>query len=243
MAEQDRGSDDPRLAAAARHALHDEELVAAYAANDLDDLADLERARSFVERCAMCRDLHADLVTIRGAIQASGSAAQRATTLAAPRDFRLSAEDAARLRPETPLARLGARLGWRARLGLGVATFGRPLGAGLATLGIAGLLIGSLTLTGGRLALTAGSGAAPSAEPAIDQTLPAPAASAMYGEFSPRSTGKEAVTPPITAAGGEDEGRGSLLILGGSAVLLVIGIALVLVARRRIDPTSTPRGN
>jgi len=53
VAEQDRGSDDPRLAAVARHALHDEELVAAFAANDVDDPADVERARSFVDRCAI----------------------------------------------------------------------------------------------------------------------------------------------------------------------------------------------
>ena len=78
MAEQDRGSDDPRLAAAARHALHDEELVAAFAGDDVGDAADAERARSFVDRCAMCRELHDDLRQIRSAVQASGTAAQRA---------------------------------------------------------------------------------------------------------------------------------------------------------------------
>src|SRR6185295_7720919 len=87
VADQDRGSDDPRLSAAARHALHDEELVAAFAAGDIDDPADADRARSFVDRCGMCRELHDDLRQIRRAVQASGTAAQRAASVAAPRDF------------------------------------------------------------------------------------------------------------------------------------------------------------
>src|SRR6185295_14873358 len=144
VADQERGSDDPRLAAAARHALHDEELVAAFAAGDVDDPADAERARSFVDRCAMCRELHEDLRQIRSAVQGSGSAAQRAATMTAPRDFRLTVEDAARLRPGSPVGRIAERLGWRARLNLGVAAFGRPVGATMATFGVVGLLVGSL---------------------------------------------------------------------------------------------------
>src|SRR6185503_3286966 len=129
VAEQDRGSDDPQLAAIARHALHDEELIVAFAAGDVEDRADAERARALVERCAKCHELQRDVSAIRAAMQVSGTAAQRAQTRRAPRDFRLTAEDAARLRPGSPVTRLAVRLGWRDRVNLGLAAFGRPVGA------------------------------------------------------------------------------------------------------------------
>jgi hypothetical protein len=241
VAEQDRGSDDPRLAAAARHALHDEELIAAFAAGDVEDPADAERARSFVDRCATCRELHGDLLHIQSAVQASGSAAQRAATVRVARDFRLTAEDAARLRPDSPIARLGARMGWRARLSGGIAAFGRPLGAGLATLGITGVLIGSLALGGGPLALMAGAGG--SSGPAMEATDSAPGSSDRPGSAEPGATTRDVALggsePP--SAGGAT-GAGALLI-GVSAALVVVGIALVLAARRTLRPISAGRGN
>jgi hypothetical protein len=242
VAEQDRGSDDPRLAAAARHALHDEELIAAFAAGDVEDAADVERARSFVERCATCRELHGDLVQVRTAVQASGSAAQRAMSLKAPRDFRLTAEDAARLRPGRPIARLGARLGWRARLSDGIAAFGRPLGAGLATLGVVGLLIGSLTIGGSGLSLMGG-GAPASTIPDMDATGSAPGASDRSSATSPGSTAKDG-----GLGGSQTPSRGAgpaagLLIVVGSALALVLGIFLVIASRRTLRPISAGRGN
>ena len=242
MAEQDRGSDDPRLSAAARHALHDEELVAAYAAGDVDDAADAERAKSFVDRCAMCRELDDDLRQIRSAIQASGTAAQRAATIAAPRDFRLTAEDAARLRPGFPVARLGARLGWRSRLRLGVATFGRPLGAGLATLGVAGLLIGSLTLGGSPFALMGGAASA-SGAPTVEQTGQGPEVTDRSSTTAPGATIKDGGSygGPSTPTSGPGWPAAALL-LGGSA-LLVVGVGLVIASRRTFEPISTRRGN
>jgi len=48
------GSEDPALAIAARHALHDEELVVAFA-TDGDDAQDATRARTLIERCQACR--------------------------------------------------------------------------------------------------------------------------------------------------------------------------------------------
>jgi hypothetical protein len=245
VADQDRGSDDPRLAAAARHALHDEELVAAFAAGDLEDPAEAERARSMVERCTTCRELHGDLMQIRIAVQSSGSAAQRAATLAAPRDFRLTAEDAARLRPGSPIARLGARLGWRGLLRLGIATVGRPVGAGLVTLGIVGLLVGSLALSGGPFALSAGAPAASSASGG-EGTGPLAAATAGATERSSLSG------PPATA---KDDTFGSAgtpaaapppagpIVLAGSVVALVVGIALVVASRRALRPISAGKGN
>lgn len=242
MAEQDRGSDDPRLAAVARHALHDEELVAAFAAGDVEDAADGERARSFVDRCAMCRELHDDLRQIRSAMQASGTAAQRAATISAPRDFRLTAEDAAGLRPGSPVARIGARLGWRSRLSLGVATFGRPLGAGLATLGVAGLLIGSLSLSGSPFALMGGAGAATSGAPTTEQTGQGPEVTDRSSTTAPGSTIKDGGPyggPSTPTAPG---GPATALILGGTA-LLVVGVGLVIASRRSFEPISARRGN
>jgi len=242
VAEQDRGSDDPQLAAIARHALHDEELVAAFAAGDVDDAADAERARALLERCSMCHDLHRDVAAIRVAIRASGTAAQRAETQAAPRDFRLSADDAARLRPGSPAARLAARLGWRARLSLGVAAFGRPVGAAMTTFGIVGLLVGSLALGGGPLASMGGAAASTAAPAGVDAASEGPETSGYRGSYGPLETTKD-----VGIGGGQPGGGGAmtapLLLLGGSIALVVVGIGLIVAARRDIGAVSAQRGN
>jgi hypothetical protein len=108
---------------------HDETLIARLALDDLD-ARDGATARTLVAECPACAELLADLSLI-----ASATAA-----LPAPRrtrDFRLTDADAARLRPS----------GWRglvARFGTPGFAFTRPLAAGLATLGIAGLVLASL---------------------------------------------------------------------------------------------------
>ena len=112
------------------HIDHDRLLVAAYAAGDVSG-ADLETALTLVATCADCAALHRDLRSIAGAVAALPA-------LVRPRDFRLAPEQAARLRPSA----------WRRLLqpfaGPRFAVAG-PLGTGLATLGIAGLLVaGSL---------------------------------------------------------------------------------------------------
>ena len=245
MADQDRGSDDPRLSAAARHALHDEELVAAFAAGDVDDPADAERAQSFVNRCAMCRELHDDLRQIRTAVRASGTAAQRAASTTAPRDFRLTAEDAARLRPGSPIARLGTRLGWLGLVRRGVATFGRPLGTGLATLGVAGLLIGSLTLNGSPFALMLGGAASSSsAPPGVDQTVGFPEESERSRSSAPGPTTKnDGAYGGPTAPPGRPGIPAAALLIGGSVAVLLAGIVLLIASRRAVVPISAPRGN
>jgi len=243
VAEQDRGSDDPRLAAIARHALHDEELIAAFAADDVDDAADVERARGLVERCAMCHDLHRDLVALRAAIQASGTAAQRAQALTAPRDFRLTLEDAARLRPESPVARLAERLGWRARVGLGIAAFGRPVGAALATFGVVGLLVGSLTLGGVPLAMLGGSAASTAASGSDATEAPAPESTQYRASSGPVATVKDGSTGGGSSSGGGGGVAPGTVVLGGSVVLVVAGIGLILAARRAPAGISAPTGN
>jgi len=247
VAEQDRGSDDPQLALMARHALHDEELIAALAADDVDDRADVERARLLVERCTTCHDLHRDLRAIRAVTRASGTAEQRAATHRAPRDFRLTAEDAARLRPDSPVVRPAQRLGWRARLDRGVAAFGRPMGAALATFGIAGLLVGSLTLGGTPVAEMSGA-AAPSSPPAaVDAAGAAPTAfRASYGPLATaKGAGANAGQPGAGAASERPETTSpwSVPLVAGSIVLVVVGIVLFAASRRNVRTISTQRGN
>jgi hypothetical protein len=242
VADDDRASDDPRLAEIARHALHDEELIAALAAGDVDGRADAERARALIQRCSTCRELHDDLTALRSAIQASGTAAQRAATTSAPRDFRLAAEDAARLRPGSPVARLAVRLGWRARIGKGIEAFGRPIGAAMATFGIVGLLIGSLTLGGNEVALMGGAAGA-SAVPGVDQNVSAPESTSVRVSYVPDSTLKSVYTQggePTERESGR--GRDNVILLGGSLGLLVLGLGLILAARRNVA-VPRPRGN
>lgn len=226
MAEPTTGPDEAALGALARHALHDEELVAAFAADDVDDAADAHRARALVERCATCRDLYRDLVGIRAAIRASGTAMERTATVTAPRDFRLTAEDAARLRPGTSVARLATRLGLRARLGLGVAAFGRPLGAALATFGIAGLLLGAVTLNTGMNAFSA-----------AGQYQPAPEVTRNAAGYGPSETltGDSTVGETVpTSRDLLEPGQLAALLIAGGLALLVLGVALVLAARRNL---------
>ena len=115
------------------HDRHDLLLVAALAAGDLAG-ADRDHARDLTRSCAACAELHDDLVAI-----ARATASVPPPVAARPRDFQLTAADAARLRPG----------GWR-RLAASLSGLRsaatRPLGAGLATIGIVGLLLGNVTL-------------------------------------------------------------------------------------------------
>jgi len=237
VADPATGHDEAELAAIARHALHDEELVAADAAGDIEDAAEQERARTMVERCAMCRDIHRDVALIRAATRASGSAAQRAATVSAPRDFRLTAEDAARLRPGSPIARVARRLGWRDRLDLGIAAFGRPLGAAMATFGVVGLLVGSLALGGGPGSLfSALSAGGATSAPGAEGISPAATQIVDRTNFGPQATDQDAKNP-VPVSGGRDSGNqtnDAVALLGGSIALLVAGIVLFLAARRRL---------
>ena len=237
MADPKTGHDEAELAAIARHALHDEELIAAFAAGDIEDSAEHERARSIIERCATCRDIHRDVAVIRSVIRALGTAGERAATVSAPRDFRLSAEDAARLRPGSPIARVARRLGWRARLDLGIAAFGRPVGAAMATFGVVGLLVGSLTLGGGPGSLfSAQSAGGATSAPGAEGIGPAATSTIDRTNFGPESTAKDANNPgPVPGVRDTGtQGVATVALLGGSIAFLVLGIALFVAARRRL---------
>ena len=112
-----------------QHAQHDPLLVVSLAAGDLTG-AERDLATSLVADCAECATLQDDLLAIARATAALPTAVR-------PRDFQLTPEQAARLRP----------LGWRRF----VAAFASPrlamtrqLGIGLTTLGLAGLLVSAL---------------------------------------------------------------------------------------------------
>ncbi len=110
----------------ANHATHDLELIAAHAAGDASG-PELETAATMVAGCSECARLHRDLISISVALADLPAPARS-------RDFRLTADQAAALRPA----------GWRAWLSTLAGprfSFAAPLGTALATLGLVGLLI------------------------------------------------------------------------------------------------------
>ena len=138
------------------HVQHDPLLVASLAAGDLAG-ADRDHAAAQIASCADCATLHADLIAIARATAVLPPAV-------APRDFTLSREQAAALRPG----------GWRklvAAMSGSRPLMSRQLGIGLATIGLAGLLVSVL----------------PSVQLGSSAALPAalPAASAAAGQQAP----------------------------------------------------------
>jgi anti-sigma factor RsiW len=161
------------------HDTHDLELVAAYAAGDAGTGA-LERATALVATCSECAALHHDLRAIAAALPELPAPVR-------PRDFRLTPEQAASLRPGGIRGLLAAFSGPRF-------AFATPLGTGLAALGIVGVLVAS----GGFPTGGATGGAAVTA-PEV-----APAASdAMYGAAEAPSA-----APEMLAAPSEDANTG-----------------------------------
>jgi hypothetical protein len=233
----DDAQDQAALAIVARHALHDEELIAAYAAGGLDDDAeadaDRERARSLVDRCPACRDLHRDLEAIGSALRVAATTA----VAVAPRDFRLTADDA---------RRLGGPVAVRAvvtSVRRSIWSFARPLGATFASLGVVGLLFGTLSLGG---LSTPGSMAVdmPSPDPG-SEIGPAATPAAVGGSFRTSATGpaptREEVVPPGSVSGLDAGGPiASTWLLLGSAGLLIAGVVLILLGARRAGPPRLP---
>jgi len=126
----------------AAHATHDTLLVAAFAAGDATG-AELETAVALVAGCPGCAALHGDLRLIAAALPAM-------PTPRRSRDFRLTAGQAASLRPA----------GWRRLLAPFAGprfAFAAPLGSGLAALGLAGLLLAGTGLPLGGSSAGAGS--------------------------------------------------------------------------------------
>ena len=161
----------------ASHADHDPLTIAAYAAGDATG-PELDDALALVAACPDCAALHHDLRAIAAALPALPAPART-------RDFRLTPGQAASLRPA----------GWRRLLAPFAGprfSFAGPLGAGLATLGLAGFLVaGSF---GVPLAATAPTDGGAAASGAADAT-----AVEMAPQMAPASA---APAPAPTAAAG-----------------------------------------
>src|SRR5262245_43957955 len=117
------------------HARHDLDLIAAHVAGDLSDLERV-RADQLLQSCTSCAELRRELIAIAAATRALPRMAS------APRDFRLTVDQAARLRRGSWLRRV---LEPFARTRSAV----RPMAAALTGLGFAGLLVANLSLLGG----------------------------------------------------------------------------------------------
>jgi hypothetical protein len=195
----------------AAHAQHDLDLIAGHAVGDLTDTQRV-RAEALLQSCASCAELRRDLVAI-------ASATRSLPPQTAPRDFRLTASQAARLR----------RGGWLKSL---LRPFAaprsgvRPMAAALTSLGLAGLLVStvlpSMVLFGsaGAAAPRAASLPAPSAASAGEVPGPLSAAgnpapsdtSAQYGPASGRTA-----TPAPAGPGGKSNDAASTVpeVAGG----------------------------
>jgi hypothetical protein len=225
---------------------------------DAGDLAGPDRARAeqLTASCDGCAALVADLAVIRAAMGALPVPARR-------RDYQLSAEDAARLRPSA-WRRL---LGWLASPGSGV----RPLATGLATLGVVGLLLtaglpgfagsaASLSTVGAPVDSAGAEGSpadefgapyapafAPSAAPFPEPTLPGTetnsggvagaAASPAPDEGRNATSGGAEAGPGEKTAVTDTADSGVPIGVALSIALLVAGLSLLLaraLARRRV---------
>ena len=177
------------------HERHDRTLVAALAADDLDPLG-RAAAEAQVAACHDCAELLADLRVIARATAALPA-------IPRTRDFRVTAADAARLRPT----------GWRALLevlGGARSSFSRPLAVGLTTLGLVGVL--ATTIPG---ALSGGFGAFGSAasSPAREGN---PAAAAPLPSMAVASLGDTSGSPLFGPQASVAPSQGSAKVVIGS---------------------------
>ena len=180
----------------AGHADHDELWLVAYAAGDLPE-PERVAAEELVRSCPDCARLVEELRLIRAATASLPAPRRR-------RDFRLTADDAARLRPR----------GWR-RLLVPLAgprfAFTQPLAAGLVTIGIAVLLLATVpgSLSGSASAPGPMAGGAPT-ESAADKVAP------LAGvEAAP----SEGAGVPSEGAGVPSEGPPAVAPLGPAGAL------------------------
>jgi hypothetical protein len=160
------------------HHDHDLLLIAANAADDLVG-AERQRAETLLATCGDCEALHSDLLAITAATRSVPAVAS------APRDFRISPEQAARLR----------RRSWlRAALApfQGAGSAARPIAAACTSLGVAGLLVVTL--------LPAGLGGSAASAPERDLAQSGAVASAAAGAPAPAAT----AAPAPAASSGPD---------------------------------------
>lgn len=164
------------------HAAHDVTWMAALAARDPDlDPAELARAQAALESCGACADLFADLLAVSAAIPAAALPAR-------PRDFTLTAADAARLQPR------GIRR-WFSAIGTARDSFTFPLAMGLTTLGIAGLLF----VTVPTLQFGGAAGAAPQVLSTVGNAVDPQEAAPAHGASAAPAASAAAAAPSAAA--------------------------------------------
>lgn len=189
----------------ANHAVHDPTWMAALATRDPDlSPSERTRAQAALESCGPCADLFADLVALTAAIPSAAVPVR-------PRDFTLTAADAARLQPRG-LRRLLKAIG-SARDGI---TF--PLAMGMTTMGIAGLLVATVptfySAAGGAASITLSPVGDAVSQPAAASAAPAASAAAAPAAEGTDLYGMSAAPTSETAGGGEvftgDDGDAAL---------------------------------
>lgn len=211
-----------------RHTDHDVELVAASISDGLT-AAEHATVTDLLAACSACRELAADLRALAAATVALPVPPRR-------RDYRITAEQAARLRP------VGVR-GILVALGSRRFSFVAPLGTALATLGIVGLLVAAIPgpLAGGAaLRTTEGSGNGEmqlQAAPAGSDTQAAPGSEAAVPDAEPGPGGApendEGIAPSLSTLAaelGQARGGDAVLVIGSGAAFLV-GVALLALRR------------
>jgi hypothetical protein len=205
--------------------------VARLAAADLGS-GEAAAARDLLATCDACAALAVDLRAIATATRELGSAAVRAASASsaasalAPRDFRLTAADAARLRRRGLLGRVA--------VSTRPAEWTRGVGGALATLGLVGLLVsaGLPAFSGGAASAPtreerASGGAADSASPVPAMWPPATDLHALAASSEPSRTNDasgDGTSPVLTPW------RVATIV---SLVVLVTGLALLLIGRAR----------
>jgi predicted anti-sigma-YlaC factor YlaD len=220
------GPDEAALAIVARHALHDEELVAALAAGALDgedDADERARARGFVDRCPACRSVHDDVAAIVAATRADAR-----FTAATPRDFRLTVEDAHRLGGTVVTRGAVASL---VRAVLGVA---RPVGASLAALGIVGVLVGSAVLgaAGFAQAPAADSGGTTAGMPVASAAAAAAPSQLEIGIARPKASDRQSASEPTFGVEDAVQPGAAAWLLWASILALIVGVTLFILGVR-----------
>lgn len=177
--------------------------------------------------CGECAALAADLRAIAAASRALGSAFN-GQVAPAPRDFRITELDAARLGRRT-ISGFGRPRGAR--------SWTRGLGGALATLGLVGLLVSAAPM--GFLGAAAGTGTGERADPGFNAVSPGPRQPGpAASELQVKSL--ESLEFDATAGQLDDPvvpgGNGAFAIVSAGA--LVAGIALLLTSRngRRAGP-------
>jgi len=210
---------------AGSHAAHDLELIAREASGDLA-AGEALAARDLLASCPACVALAGDIRAIAAATRELRTVVSQ-TTARAPRDFRLTEADATRLR-RRPWFWLST-----------AASFGRVrgLGGALATLGLLGLLVS----TGVPALFNAAGGAATSLEAVGSGVEAQRDAATLSPDMAAPATDGSAVK--ASSEPGQSEGRngpdstpvvdGRIALAGGSALLLVAGVTMLLWTRTR----------